>query len=112
MPSPTALEPGARVGAILRLTMETLEFLGFGVYEGDRLVPNWRQHALDQLPTMRTIYARDAAKSLDDWLAWLTRPNTATRGRAPAEARTDAEVRALAQASLLEAQERLRWTDE
>lgn len=105
-------EIGARVGAILSADRDAVQFLGWGIYKGDLLIPDWERVARGYLPAQREAFFKQALKTQQYWVEWHTRLNTATRERNPSAARTEEQVQALAAASFQNAQDRLGWTDE
>jgi hypothetical protein len=103
---------GERVGAILSGSDREVQFLGFGVYAGRPLRPNWRQEAAMYVEAQTELNAAAARQTVADWLKYHRAENDWMRDRAPEQVRDDDEIRQMAERSYREAQERLAWTSE
>lgn len=94
-------QPGDRIGALLRSSAHEVVFLGWGVYEGQYLRPDWRSAAATYLPLAREYNRRAAALAPRDW-----------RDELLAEGLAGDDLRFQAREAYAHAQSRLKLDDE
>lgn len=103
---------GDRVGAILSANGDEIRLLGYGVYEGEQLRPDWEELTEAYLPYLRQNIAEDAQKSLEDVMEQERGLSLALAKLTGKDAPSEDEVRAAAEKLYAVYQERAGWSDE